>query len=119
MEQEPQVKRNRILCQVIEPAFVLLLAVRWGSLPSKRKLAVMLGLDRRLVGRWVNRLVELGFMLAIPGKNGYRLNEALSPELEQVVRFFCLSRQSPGNLTKRGCNASSKDNHVMYNADQA
>ena len=88
MEQEPQVKRNRILCQVIEPAFVLLLAVRWGSLPSKSKLAGMLGLDRRLVGRWVNRLVELGFMLAIPGKNGYRLNEALSPELEQVVRFF-------------------------------
>ena len=101
MEQELQVKRNRILCQVIEPAFVLLLAVRWGSLPSKSKLASMLGLDRRLVGRWVNQLVELGFMLAIPGKNGYRLNEALSPELEQVARFFSPIPPASGKTDKK------------------
>ena len=97
MDKSENKKSVQLMRQVIEPAFILLLLIRQGRLPSKVKLAAMLGLERRKVGKLVNQLIDLGFVLAVPGQTGYRLSDALSPAQQQVVQLFTRAQDDTGN----------------------
>ena len=78
----------RLLRQTIEPAFFLFLLIRMGRLPSKIKLARMLGMERRKVGRLLNRLIDQGFVRTIPGEWGYTLSDSISPVHEKIIEFY-------------------------------
>lgn len=88
MEGTKNVQVRQLMSQIIAPAFFLVLLCRLKSLPSKVKLADMLGMDRRKVGRLINQLIDLGYVLANSGQPGYRLRDDLGPGQQQVVAFF-------------------------------
>jgi DNA-binding IclR family transcriptional regulator len=83
-----------LLRQVIEPAFFLLILLRLGRLPTKVSLARILGMDRRKVGRLIDRLIDLGFVLSIPGRQGYCLSDSLTPAQQRVLLFFSQAHES-------------------------
>ena len=88
METRQDYKVTELLSKVLEPAFFLLLLIRLERLPSQVKLAKMLGIERRKVGRRLNQLIDLGFVRAVPGKHQYILNSPLPPAHQQVINFF-------------------------------
>lgn len=83
-----------LLRQLVRPGILLLLLQQMGELPNINQIAAMLELDRRTVRRYLNELIQMGFITHQSRRNVYVLAEPLMEDQRRVLAYYCRNHTS-------------------------